>query len=429
MLFDSLWADFLGGKMKCPPLFVSLPLLQKNDGIVDACLERWDLKKDMQGQRFVLILDSFDEMKEPVHLCRVNGNFARWADHVLITGRTEAMPEGYLKDYFLPHEDESYQLMPRSVAPFSEEQVDEFLAHYAASPAAVWKRKEAYADRLAAVPGMQQLTRTPFTLCMIVDILPLLDGVQGSFTRARLFTEYTRLSFDKENARLVTASSGGGVGFLVPAFERYCEALAIIMLAGDTPNSVNVDQLPPATKEAREAAHTVKPTAQTVSFTHKSMMEYFAACAILRYLEEGAQGGAGAPMPENVVADAGVLVLLQEMVTPALARRWAQELVLGSRDPARDDLPPRAAVALTVLCALHRSLEGRQFAGVRVPGACLMGAYLQNTDLRGADLTNVDLRNANLNGVQLQDSKMAGVMTEGERRKGEKKKGGMARGR
>jgi hypothetical protein len=236
---------------------------------------------------------------------------------------------------------------------------------------------------------------------MVVGILPVLtEGPTGNFTRSRLFDEYMRQAFDKENARLLVDQDGHtGGGFLVPAFEAYCQALALTILAGNTPNLTTLQQLPLADEVVRKAAPTVRPSAGTVSFAHKSMWEYFAARSIIQYLDVGA---GVTLLPFDVVADHGVLDFLQEMVTPAMALGWEQDLVLGSKDHAVPDLPERAAAALTVLCALHRGLSGRSFAGVRVPGACLMGAYLYNSDFRGADLTGVDLRNADLRGVQLQ---------------------------
>ena len=45
--------------------------------IVDKYLEAWGLLEELRGQRFVLLLESFDETQIPVHLCRANGNFAR----------------------------------------------------------------------------------------------------------------------------------------------------------------------------------------------------------------------------------------------------------------------------------------------------------------------------------------------------------------
>jgi hypothetical protein len=124
MLYDSMWDDFNRGKSNFPPLFVSLPQLRGTTDIVNTCLERWGLLKELHDQRFVLILDSFDEMKAPAHLCQDNGNFTRWADHVLVTGRTEAMPDNFLENYFLSRDGKSYEVEQRSVSPFSEEQVE-----------------------------------------------------------------------------------------------------------------------------------------------------------------------------------------------------------------------------------------------------------------------------------------------------------------
>ena len=385
---------------------MSLPQLQDNVDIVHKYLEAWGLLERLGGQRFVLLLDSFDEMQTPAHLCRANGNFTRWADHVLITGRTEAMPVNYLKDYFLPREEDSYELLQLSVAAFDAKQVEAFLNNYVQyRPEAVWKSATAYSDKLAAVPGLQQLTSTPFTLRMIVGILPALaKGATGNFTRSRLFDEYMRQAFDKENARLLTTRSG--VGFVVPAFESYCRALALVILAGDTPNLATTQQLPPADEAVRQAAPIVKPSADTISFIHKSVWEYYASRAITHFVEGGSESGA--VPPRHVVSDRGVLGFLKETVSLAKVMAW-QDLVLASSNHDRPDIPARAAVALTVLCALHFGLHGRSFRGVRVPGAVLTGAHLRNSDFRGADLTGVDLRDADLTGVQLQEACMTKV--------------------
>jgi hypothetical protein len=410
VLYDSLWSDFHRGESKLVPMFVSLPQLQNSAHIVDTYLESWGLLKELQGHRFVLLLDSFDEMQTPVHLCQANDGFRRWADHIIITGRTEAMPKDYLKDYFLPRE-KSYELLQLGVAPFSEEQVQTFIKHYVEnSSKAVWKSVQAYSDKLATVPDLLQLTSTPFTLQMIVDILPELEGnnVTENFTRSELFKEYTKQAFDKENARLLT-DARSGVGFAVPDFDDYCQALALTMLAGDTPNLTTTQQLPRADKAVREAAPIVKPSDNTVSFTHKSLMEYFGARAIVEFVEDRSRASALSPL--QVVADRGVLRFLQDTMTPAKAKTWQDDLVRASNNRDKTGLPARAAVALTVLCALHWGLHGRSFRDVRIPGAVLKGAHLRNSDFRGADLTDVDLQDADLSGVQLQGACMTGVRT------------------
>jgi hypothetical protein len=258
------------------------------------------------------------------------------------------------------------------------------------------------------VPALEQLTRTPFTLRMIVGILPsLAEGAThtGNFTRSRLFEEYMRQAFDKENARLLTMDRS--VGFAVPAFEAFCQALALVILAGGKPNLTYTKQLPKVDVAVREAAPTAT-SADTISFIHKSMWEYFAARAMMQFVEGGSE--AAALPPAHVVADRGVLVFLQEMLTPAKAVAF-EELVLASCNHDRPDIPARAAVAITVLCALHRGLHGRSFRGVRIPGAVLAGAHLRNSDLREADLKGVNLQDADLNGVRLQDACMTEVHT------------------
>ena len=169
-------------------------------------------------------------------------------------------------------------------------------------------------------------------------------------------------------------------------------------------------QLPHAAEAVREAAPVVKPSSDTICFIHKSMWEYFTARAIVQFVEGGSE--VAALSPNHVVADRGVLVFLQEMLTPYKARAF-EELVRASRNHDRPDMPARAAVAMTVLGALHYGLHDRSFRDVRVPGAVLVGAHLRNSDLRGADLTGVDLQDADLTGVQLQGACMTKVRTTG----------------
>jgi hypothetical protein len=101
------------------------------------------------------------------------------------------MPDNFLENFFLPRHGKSYEVAQRTVSPFSEEQVGIHLSHYVKySPEAVWGNVAAYSEKLTSVPGLQHLTRIPFTLRMVLGILPVLtEGAMGNFTQSRLFDE------------------------------------------------------------------------------------------------------------------------------------------------------------------------------------------------------------------------------------------------
>ena len=141
-------------------------------------------------------------MKTMAHLCHANDNFQQWADHVIITARTEALPEGFLADFFKPKDGE-YAFAQRGVAPFTGKEVTQYLGLYVQGKAAQWKDAVMYQQKLDDTPGLAQFTRTPFTLNMILGILPGLVADGRGFTRARLYELYMHESFDKENARLL----------------------------------------------------------------------------------------------------------------------------------------------------------------------------------------------------------------------------------
>ena len=69
-----------------------------------------------------------------------------------------------------------------------------------------------------------------------------------------------------------------------------------------------------------------------------------------------------------------------------------------------------ASSAITVLNAARISFSGRNLQNIRIPGADLSGAILDNTNLENANLSNVNLTGAWLHGTNFKNALLAGLI-------------------
>jgi hypothetical protein len=227
----------------------------------------------------------------------------------------------------------------------------------------------------------------------------------------------------------------------VPSWQMYSQDLALVGLVSNTPNLISEEQRPhsadadillklPVSKPSipylpyptlpylpyptlpylpyptLPYPNQSIPGKDSVSFNHKSLYEYFAASGIKFFLQSGGEGYK--VTPTMIGSDRGVLTFLREMTSLSDYQHW-EELVRASRDGSASTADV-AAVALTALCSLNCPLQRRDFSGVRVPYASLVGGHLRGTSMRGGDLRGVDLRAADLDDTDLDGARMNGVV-------------------
>ena len=151
-----------------------------------------------------------------------------------------------------------------------------------------------------------------------------------------------------------------------------------------------------------------------VEFSHKSFFEYFVAQRILSLATEN---------PTSAVKE-GLILLntrpIQEEpeVLDFLAEGWSEEtakrltpmffemITASRRNP---QIKQSSANAATMLNHCRVSFSGKELSDVRLPGANLSQAMLDNTRFHGAHLQNVTLRQAFLRETDLTDADLTGA--------------------
>jgi uncharacterized protein YjbI with pentapeptide repeats len=320
----------------------------------------------------------------------------------MITGRTEAMPANFEALFFSPHKGE-YAFNILKLAPFNKTQVEEFIGRFVKASKAVWKEPKAYQDRIASISGLDKFVETPITLSMILEILPKLTD-NGSLNRSQLFHKYTTGYLDSQNAKLK------GVGYLGKRYRDYCEHVALLMLIGGSNNLALHKDLPKVDPEIRIGVP-ISEVDGGVSFTHKSLSEYFAACAIRNMLSSAL----GLPdqllerLPEFMRCDLSTLQFLREMVSPMEIQEW-MGVIAGSAGSSSSKTPALlASIAATAMCGLNRGMCDQKWSGAQLANAHLQHAHLSGTDFTGANLAGAFLDGVCLDRVQLAGANLDGV--------------------
>lgn len=153
----------------------------------------------------------------------------------------------------------------------------------------------------------------------------------------------------------------------------------------------------------------VVETGPTVTFVHKSIMEFLVARAMVRSLAAASENEVPAIfVARPIVAEPGILSFAADMISNNLeAQHKLFALVtLSKRDPRAAQA---AANAASILNIAGIALNTFDFSAVRIPGADLRGAILHNASLRGADLRHALFADAHLAGAVLDDANLYGV--------------------
>jgi len=178
------------------------------------------------------------------------------------------------------------------------------------------------------------------------------------------------------------------------------------------------------------------------AFTNKSLIQYFVACSNLLKCEapyantsetkdSEAEGKVDGPELEALIQGLGVKLFTHDprmirlhaelLATRPRTRSGYVQIVLSSRDKRSgvdaDQLLVRAASnAISVLCygSVHGLFafsfsEVRDWSGIRVPNASLIGAQFIGCNLDGADLSHACMDGAILSGSTLKGTDLRGV--------------------
>eukprot|EP00004_Rigifila_ramosa_P023017 TRINITY_DN63_c0_g1_i7.p1 TRINITY_DN63_c0_g1~~TRINITY_DN63_c0_g1_i7.p1 ORF type:complete len:984 (-),score=321.01 TRINITY_DN63_c0_g1_i7:36-2870(-) len=419
-------------------------------------------------QQMVLILDGYDEIAEAtgteVRLFEaLRAEVRKWAAplRIVVSCRTQFLGGSPHPDVLAARFAGAGAVLsgPVHVAPFTPAQIGAFVARSVQTDSALRAElQQALGGAAAAgdvagecvaaverVPGLLDLVRSPFLLALALRSLPKLLGRSGAgkVTRAELYETFAGRLFSGEYERRgavlqrLAAAHPEQTWIADPendtrgAFEAYCKALAGLLFrtgavsaqasAGGEAGRL-LSESDEVVREIRKGCP-LRRNGASVSFVHKSFLEYFAATALVGDTSGGAgslwsaqllprdQRGvmlfvADAVYAERISAEAVLLLDVQEGRKSAPLAQALLGMVVASRGSSSEGAGVAAANALTVLNYGGWTLSGLDLHGVQIAGADLQKALMDRVELRGAVLCgSVGGKRA---GVNLSDADMRG---------------------
>ncbi len=449
------------------PLCISLPSIDKpeHDLIAKAFKKRglsdFQIQKlKQEGQKFVFILDGYDETRQTRNLYlsnRINQPDG-WQGQMVISCRSEYLGQGY-RDRFQPdlkNADSSFQEI--EIEPFSVEErnayIDNYVKHYATS----WNG-QGYRDKLDQEP-LKNLVSNPFLLRVALDALPYLGDEETERNpiqlRLDLYGQFVKRWFERNAQRLSMQdlTENQRAIFKVLCDEGFAEHgiarvqdLAVHLYTENAGNPV-VEYLSRKDKGSwKEAFFGLEDEQQLLRkfwplnrsgnqyrFIHKSLLEYFVACALfdsfdacitagshcLRGSEASIYNFENEPVlpfraqqdlslaPKHWVSDLGVMVWLTDRVQQEHTFK-DQLLAIIERSKTDAGVCQAAANAITILVKAGVHLSGLDLNNVNIQGADLSYGVFDKTQFAEANLSKARFRNAWLREANLENANLEKV--------------------
>ncbi|KAF9933774.1 hypothetical protein BGZ67_004145 [Mortierella alpina] len=221
-----LWTCYNSSKDSPIPLFIHLSSIDKPEqDLIAKHLRRNDFSepqiRELRSTRcFILICDAYDECQTIYNLYTSNQLNAdgQWQAKMIIGCRSEHLGQDY-RDRFQPTDktlvdstssssSSANQLQEAVIAPFSKEQIHDYIYRYVALAKPAWRAKS-YLEALDRVPNLMDLIKNPFLLTLSLDVLPKVvdvDKIQdlsdAKITRVGLYDRFIEHWLEREKKRL-----------------------------------------------------------------------------------------------------------------------------------------------------------------------------------------------------------------------------------
>ncbi len=448
------------------PLFISLPSIDKPEhDLIGKALKKRGLSEfqiqslKKEKQRFVFVLDGYDEIRQTQNLYlsnRINQSDG-WQGQMVISCRSEYLGQDY-RSRFQPNPGRPGEVASFDevvIEPFSAAERNRYLKKYVEHNGMEWEA-QCYQVALEQ-PHLKDLVSNPFLLQVVLEALPYLEneGKARSTVQLRLdlYEHFVRRWFERNHQRLSTQNLAGSQREIFRALSDddfaehgigFVQELAVHLYTENGGNPIveysefkdknnwkktffgREDKKP----LLREAWPLIRSGNQ-YRFMHKSLLEYFVARELFESFDEcialapRPRRGSNASVysfenqpvlppralrkvslaPKDWVGDLGVVRLLTERVQqePSFKKQ-----LLGIIERSKTDAGVRqvTANAMTILVRAGVQFHGADLKGIQIPGADLSfgvfdSAQFQGSDLRKATLRRIWLRNANLSGAQM----------------------------
>ncbi|GJJ77583.1 hypothetical protein EMPS_09942 [Entomortierella parvispora] len=444
------------------PLFIDLKTIADDRQMVKQHLTNLNLFSKEQiaelrkKRQFILICDGYDECRSRSNLYdnnNLNGP-SQWKAKMVVSCRSQYLGLDY-RTYFQPHANEVYSnsrsdkselLEEAAIVPFKQEQIQNYVEQYIASPETEQSEDwttDRYMDTMKEVPHLADLVTNPFLLRIVLDTLPGIvesspDLSKIRVSRVRLYDAYIFRHFHLELRRLDAQISQKKLKESEEAaFEgirddfvhdgiHYSKRLAAAIFrelggvnsieyvsTADFKTSGWMEEffsMDAVVKLRRESGPLVRSGSQ-YRFAHRSILEYFFSCLVfeprnnsigLNYAGED-QGNldlanfldptvnpsliANHPFGlVDLVSEPSILHFLVERVRQSTPFKEQLDRIirLSKIEPA---VGRASANAITILVKAGVLFNGVDIQGIRIPGADLSEGQFDSAQIQGADLT------------------------------------------
>ena len=290
------------------------------------------MKKERNLRNYLFIFDGYDELKAPKNIYECNKLQEYGASaKIIITSREEYLKAyGEYSKYFKANNNS--ELLEYRITPLGSDQIKNYIQRRVQRDNKklsklnenlrklynIWNLDK-YLNTIKDIHGLEELLKTPYMLKIIIDILPSLGSdFKSTITKSNIYKVFTTKYFENEMSRLLQHSQDQiPKGFdLEKSFYEYSKDLAVNMYMLDKTSvategfsyslkkndlnelftkSLNTSEIKkeaevkkendpfarffsndPVTKLARSGTQLIIFNGQA-RFTHKSIMEYFAA--------------------------------------------------------------------------------------------------------------------------------------------------------
>ncbi len=463
-----LWREYGAAASDETPiaLYISLPTLdQPNKNLLGQYLSAKcgfspeQIEALRQSQRFILILDGYDEIPAEHRNLYADGKLGKWQAKIIISSRPEYLTQGY-QNNFQPR-GYSRSLLEYEIAPFSDQAIETYIDQYVKHACPPWTVPD-YQDALSRVPNVKELLGTPFLLKIALIVLPTLGEATLGLTRIKLYEQFLQTWFERSLARLdaIGLTEAQKIAFYRLKEEGFIEhsqtfnsdfALAMskakTTVAEYTPiarkGMPRDTQYEPFLSSQDEAKNLLRFSAllirqqQQYRFIHKSIQDYLVARAVWEELENftelassnrstqlnwvGQVRALWEVLSPSVQVDAAALLNTFNVVEDLAIQRFLVERVQQNgrllkpllawikASTGQGSVSVAAANAITILVQAGVQFNELDLKGIQIPGADLSFGVFDSAQLQGADLSQANFRNSWLRHADLSAAKMAGV--------------------
>ncbi|KAK3817618.1 MAG: WD40-repeat-containing domain protein [Benniella sp.] len=462
-------------KKNCPiPLHINLPTIERPEhDMIAKQLRKCEftepqIRELKRHRTFTLICDGYDESQQTHNLYTSNrlNQPGEWSAKMVISCRSEYLGVDY-RDRFQPgdrnHPSETMLLQEAVIAPFSTNQVQEYITQYVSLHKPLWEVDQ-YKEALELIPSLTELVKNPFLMSLSLDVLPRIVDLGNDLsatrvTRMALYDQFIEHWLERGKKRLGEKNlnpqaraayesltdegfTQNGIDYLKKlsaAIYREQAGQPVVSYSRYKDENTWKSEFFCREEEKqllREACPLIRNGNQH-RFIHRSLLEYGISLAIFdpqdwkrqkkqdrrRSVSSITSLNERVPVDEPSIAELGpesplacrsfvkepsVLQFLEERVQqePLFKQQLLDYIEHSKKD---DKWRIAASNAITILVRAGVQFNSTDLRGIRVPNADLSYGMFESAQLQGADLKQVNLRGAWMQKANLSEAQMEGV--------------------